>query len=829
MEEIPKGLNSNAVSISRKRFGTNALVSDGKRFKIINEMLTVFREPMFLLLTATAILYFVSGHYTDSIVMSIALLLIGLISISQASRSRNAMELLKDLSAPKATVFRNQQKILIPVEDLVVGDWIWVNEGESIPADGAIMNSKDFSVNESVITGESVPVSKKSDADAKVYRGCHAISGSALIEITEVGISTKIGKIGQSVATISISRTPLQLQIRRFMMAFVLFGAFAFLIIVISGFIHGDTMWKAIMRALTLSMSILPEEIPVTFTTFLALAALVLSRKNKVIVKQPIHVETLGCTSVIAVDKTGTLTKNEMTLSMVYDIKSHQSYEVSKAAPLPEELLEYAMWSSETDAFDPMEQSIHEVYNKHFNGSKKMGFTQVKEYPLSGTPPVMTHVFQKVSGEHVIALKGSPEKILQMSSLSSDQKLQIHETVKSFAEQGLRVIGVGKGEWSQKDWPESQEAFKVEMIGLLAFQDPPKENILQTITTFYEAGIQVKMITGDYMETALAIANQVGIRKGARVMTGTEVMEMDINELKRMSNQCHVFARMFPEAKMKLIEALKVSGEVVAMTGDGVNDAPALKAAHIGIAMGLRGSDVARESASLILSDDQLHHMANAIALGRQVYDNLKKAIRYIITIHIPIILIVAMPLLLQWKYIDIFTPIHIVFFELLMGPACALVFQNIPPGENIMKRKPRNMKAPLFTKDEMIKSIAKGLLVAIACLTTGYLYQQSGALESSVRGIMFTLLFFSNLMLIFTGSTGDQKKANWRDRFKNKRMLMLSLISIFVYLLIIFIHPLRFVFALNVLSWKDLLICITVAVVSVVVVSKRKKPNNRH
>jgi Ca2+-transporting ATPase len=814
MNRISEGLNDSQVLQSRTMHGNNQL--EGKRqYPLLREILRLFSEPMFLLLTATACVYFIIGHVSDSIIMMSALILIGLISTIQAGRSRNAMKLLKDLSAPRANAFRNHTKVVVAVEDLVVDDLITISEGESIPADGMILESKDLSVNESLITGESFPVFKYADHKDMVYRGCHIITGSALVKVTQVGMETKIGQIGKSVSTIHITKTPLQKQIQRFMIAFVIFGMVAFAVIVLTGILKGDSLWDSLLRALTLSMSILPEEIPVTFTSFLALAAIHLSRKNKIIVKQPIHVETLGSTSVIAVDKTGTLTKNEMTLVKLYDMKTKTTYDSALEVMIPKTLIEYAMWSSETEAFDPMEKSIHELYDKHIHTSKRNKLVQVKEYPLGGTPPMMTHVFQDSNGLSIIAMKGSPEKIMQQASMGKDEIRELNEIISGYAKQGLRVLAVGKGNWKNNEWPESQDSFQVDMLGLLAFHDPPKDQIKSTIESFHEAGIQVKMITGDYAETALAIADLTGIKKGERVVTGKEVMDMSMEELKKTANQNHIFARMFPEAKLKLVNAMKASAEVVAMTGDGVNDAPALKSAHIGIAMGKKGSEVARESSSLILSDDNLAHMVDAIALGRQVYDNIKKAILYIISIHVPIILIAGLPLLFSWKYNTIFSPIHIVFFELLMGPACALVFQNIAPDSQLMKRKPRGLAARLFTSTELIISIFLGICIAGLCLIIGYHYQQIGAEENYVRTMIFSSLFYCNLMLIVVGSSNYFKKFSIRKSF-SKRLLLLVAASLIVYTLIIFIPALKNVFSFVQIVWEDQLICLTSSIVTV-------------
>jgi Ca2+-transporting ATPase len=610
-----------------------------------------------------------------------------------------------------------------------------------------IIAANDFSLNESVLTGESFAVTKTAEENSNVYKGTLVTSGSATVKVTAVGLKTMFGKIGLSLKQISVVKTSLQNQIRSFVHNMVWIGALAFLIVVGFNYYQSGNLVQSFLQGLTLAMSILPEEIPVAFSTFLALGAFRLLRNN-IIVKQPQYVETLGSATVICADKTGTLTQNKMSIEYVYDAETKSSISLKKNTGMPAGLIEYAMWSSETNPFDPMEKAIHQLYENTTSADKRKTFTQIHEYPVGGKPPMMTHIFKNENGETIIAAKGAPEAILRQSSLSIEELKQIEEQSLSYARLGYRILGVGKGSWKEKKWPVSQEEFPFEFLGLIAFQDPPKENITQTIKTFRDAGITVKMITGDYAETAVAIAGQIQLNHNNEVLTGNEVLHLTKEELQQKVKQVNIFARMFPEAKLKVIDALKENGEVVAMTGDGVNDGPALKAAHIGIAMGQRGSEVAKNAASLILTDDDLAHMTEAVALGRKIYDNLKKAIQYIVSIHIPIILIVTLPLLLSWNFTDIFSPVHVIFLELIMGPTCSIIYENEPMEPGTMLRPPRKMGATFLSLKQLSLSIIQGLMITAGCLGVGYYYIQQGSDNTTIRTVIFTTLLFSNVFL---------------------------------------------------------------------------------
>jgi P-type Ca2+ transporter type 2C len=806
------GLTQEQVTESRHQHGSNTLEMQEDRV-LLQVLKEVALEPMFILLLAACIIYFVVGQYQEGIIMLVSIFIVAGISLFQEYRSKNAVQALKKISAAKAKVFRNGATMQVATEEIVVDDWLLLEEGEVIAADGLIISANDFSVNESILTGESFAVTKSAGDSNSVYKGTLTTSGSATVKVTAVGLKTMFGKIGLSLKEITVAKTPLQQQIRSFVRNMVWVGAIAFLIVVGFNYYQSGNFVQSFLQGLTLAMSILPEEIPVAFSTFQALGAFRLLRNN-IIVKQPQYVETLGSATVICADKTGTLTQNKMSIDYLYDAVTKLSIPANSDTSLPPDLVEYAMWSSETNPFDPMEKAIHELYAKTATADKRKQFNQVHEYPIGGKPPLMTHIFKNESGDTIIAAKGAPEGILRQSNLSAGELKHIEEQSLSYARSGYRILGVGKGKWKGENWPVSQQEFEFEFLGLIAFQDPPKENITQTIKTFQEAGIAVKMITGDYAETALAIAGQIQLDHNNEVLTGKEVLSLTKEELQQKVKRVNIFARMFPEAKLKVIDALKENGEVVAMTGDGVNDGPALKAAHIGIAMGKRGSEVAKSAASLILTDDDLAHMTDAVALGRKIYDNLKKAIQYIVSIHIPIILIVTLPLLLLWKFTAIFSPVHVIFLELIMGPTCSIIYENEPMEPGTMQRPPRKMGTSFLSLKQLSVSILQGLMITVGCLGLGYYYMQQGAGETTIRTSIFITLLFCNIFLTFVNRSFTYSVFKTLT-YKNNLVLLITCITLVFILALLYIPFVRDLFKLNQLSFPVIVTCIFVAIIS--------------
>jgi len=744
-----QGLSTEQVIQSRKKNGSNSLEHQDKNH-FITSLIEMVKEPMFLLLLLATSIYFITGEYSNGIFMLAAILLVSTISLYQESKSRNAIEELKKLSQPKSKVIRNGEIIEIPSEEIVLGDLIQTEEGTFVPADGIIIQSNDFSVNESILTGESLSVFKNEKSENnQVFQGTIAASGLAICEVTAIGNQTQLGKIGKSIESIVEEKTPLQLQIGNFVKKLSLIGLLFFGIVWAINFYNSGLFLDSLLKALTLAMSIIPEEIPVAFTTFMALGSWRLMKMG-IIVKHTKTVETLGSATVICTDKTGTITENKMSLAQLFTL-SNNKINANFNEKLNEqelELLSISMWASEPIPFDGMEIALHEAYSKLKITDERPNFKLVHEYPLSGKPPMMTHIFENQKATRIIAVKGAPEAIIASCKLSKEEIQKINTAIESMSKEGFRVLGVGVSEFSGKEFPKTQQEFLFDFKGLVAFYDPPKENIKTVLDTFYNAGIQVKIVTGDNAATTSTIAKQIGFRNPENTLNGGELMTMDEATLKEKVMQTTIFTRMFPEAKLKIIEALKANNQIVAMTGDGVNDGPALKSAHIGIAMGKKGTEIAKQAANLILIDDDLSKMTDAIAMGRKIYINLKKAIQYIISIHIPIVLIVFIPLVLGWIYPNIFSPVHIIFLEIIMGPTCSIIYENEPMESNLMLQKPRPLTNTFFNLKEITISIIQGLIITLGLLLIYQYCVQENCSESVTRTVVFLTLIASNIFL---------------------------------------------------------------------------------
>jgi P-type Ca2+ transporter type 2C len=785
--KLIKGLSYDEVVASRKKCGFNSLEHQQKNHLLIS-IIEMVKEPMFLLLFVAAIIYYITGDYGDGIFMTIAILLVATISLFQEARSRNAIDALKKLSQPKSKVIRNGEIIEIPSEEIVVGDCIQVQEGTFISADAVIIQSNDFSVNEAILTGESLSVFKNELSEIKkVFQGTIVATGLAICEVTAIGNQTSLGKIGKSLESIEEEKTPLQLQITNFVKKMSIIGLVIFGIVWALNYYHSKVVFDSLLKALTIAMSVIPEEIPVAFTTFMALGAWRLM-KIGIITKQTKTVETLGSATVICTDKTGTITENKMSLSQLYVFDSNTVIDANeKLNSEAEEVLSFAMWSSEPIPFDAMEIAIHEAYAKLESVDERPNYKLIHEYPLGGKPPMMTHVFENSKGKRIIAAKGAPEALIEVSSLSDKEKNQVLIAMEAMAKKGYRVLGIGIADFPGTDFPKKQQELKFSFKGLVAFYDPPKANIQEVFETFYKAGIQIKIVTGDNAATTSTIARQIGFKDADKVLNGDELMEMNSETLKVKVMETTLFTRMFPEAKLKIIQALKANNQIVAMTGDGVNDGPALKSAHIGIAMGKKGTEIAKQAANLILIDDDFSKMTDAIAMGRRIYVNLKKAIQYIISIHIPIILIVFIPLALGWLYPNIFTPVHIIFLEIIMGPTCSVIYENEPMEDNLMLQKPRPLTTTFFNLNEITISIIQGLFITLGLLFVYNYCVDGGFTEKYTRTTVFLTLIISNIFLTLENRSFYYSVFT-TIRYKNNLVLMIIGITIGITSLLLFV-----------------------------------------
>ena len=805
------GLTTAAAAQSRVDHGSNAL-NTRQRSGLLVTAKEVFKEPMFLLLLAACAVYVGLGRTEEAVTLGVALLIVAGISVYQSLRSDRALNALRDLNQPQSSVWRDGTLTLLPASEIVVGDAVVVTEGERLPADGTLSDPNDFSADEAILTGESVTVSKATGD--RVFAGTHAASGSALMSVTAVGDRTELGQIGRSIEDITTEKTPLQQQINLFVMRMAWIGAGAFVLVWGVNYARSGNWVTALLFGLTLAMAILPEEIPVAFSSFMALGAARLSRMG-VLTKQPQTVEALGSATVICLDKTGTLTQEGMTLGQIYDAGS--SSLVPWPGPLSEQaasVLAFARWASESEPFDPMEKAIVAAFAEASPPEVPTPYPMVHEYPLAGTPPMMTHVRQAPGGELLVAGKGAVEHVLAICRPEAEVAEQVRRTAVHLAEQGYRVLGVARGA-STDQYPENQDDFAWTLLGLVALENPPKPNAGAVLQGFAEAGIRVKMITGDSPETAQAIARQVGLPGVNGVITGQQVMDMDPATLKRQAADQVIFARMFPEAKLRVVQALKGNGEVVAMTGDGVNDGPALKAAHIGVAMGHRGTEVARQAASLVLVHDDLSSMLDAVAQGRRIYQNLKKAVAYIVSIHIPIVLTVAVPLLAGWPLANLFSPIHIIFLELVMGPTCSIAFENEPAEEGQMRQPPRTAGESFLGGRELGRSALQGLGITLAVLGVYFVTMRQGEPVGVVRTLTFTTLVLSNIFLTLVDRSFTLSVFR-TIRTPNRLLWLMMGLTFSLLLITLFFEPARQLFSFAPVSVAWLGGCALAALVSV-------------
>lgn len=809
------GLDEKEVTASRLRHGNN------EQQKAIPHqwwhlLLDVLKEPMLVLLLATAIIYFITAQYGEAWFMLAAIIIVSGISFYQDNRSRKALAALEALNEPLSTVVRNGLVKQIPTADIVVNDLVIVEEGNTINADGSIVHSNDFSVNESSLTGEAWSAFKSADSDDnKVYSGTLVASGLAVYRVEKTGTATRIGRLGSSMQEIKEEPTPLQLQIRKFVKGMALVGIFFFVLVWLVNYVDSRDILNSLLKGLTLAMSVLPEEIPVAFTTFMALGSWRLMKQG-IIVKQTRTVETLGSATVICSDKTGTITENKMTLHAVYAFSNRSLYESGNwDNDAARQVIRAAMWASEPVPFDPMEKTLHHVYESTLTNDERRNYIMAHEYPLEGKPPMMTHVFESKTGERIIAAKGAAEAIVAVSQLSDAEKIGVKKIVNGLAEKGYRVLGVAGSSFRGKDFPSRQQSLPFDFIGLVIFYDPPKSNIQHVFKQFYDAGIDVKVFTGDNDATTMAIASHAGIRNASTAINGEALLKLDEPAMIKELHNNAIFTRMFPEAKLAAVNALKKDNQVVAMIGDGVNDGPALKAAHIGIAMGQKGTGIAKSAAALILVDDDLSKMVEAVAAGRRIYTNIKKAVQYIISIHIPIILTVSLPLFLGWVYPAIFTPVHVIFLELIMGPTCSIVYENEPIEKNAMQEPPRKMSNTFLSWKEMGISIAQGLIISASLLSLYQYMVQNGAGEELTRTMVFTTLIFAN---VFLSLVNRSFYFSFIESFSNKNILLIGIIFITLVLLVTMLYagPVASFFKLVPLSFYQLGMCLGVSAVAV-------------
>ncbi len=763
------GLSGLGEEDARARFeneGPNELPTQ-KKSSLLTIGLEVAREPMFLMLVAAGSLYLLMGEPADALMLLGFVFVVMAITIIQERRTERALEALRDLSSPRALVIRDDVHRRIAGREVVRGDLVVLGEGDRVPADGLLRRGINLSTDESLLTGESVPVRKVASEQAReldkpggddlpaVFSGTLVTAGQGIAEIVAIGVDSQLGKIGKALERVAPEPTLLQKETRRLVRTFAIVGLMACTVVVVVFAVTrggGVDIWKqGLLAGIAMAMATLPEEFPVVLTVFLALGAWRISR-SQVLTRRMPAVETLGAATVLCVDKTGTLTQNQMTLRQLavsesaVDLVNHQD-------GLPEELhslLENAILASKRDPFDPMERALHEAGDRFIKDTEHLHprWSLAHEYPLTPGLLAVSHAWNTGDDDEiVVASKGAPEAIADLCHLSQERQQSLSRWVDALSSQGLRVLGVARGIASQNTLPDVHHDLALELVGLLGFEDPLRPTVTAAVAECRAAGVRVVMITGDYPTTAQSIARQAGISNCDTVISGAELDRMSDEDLAERIKQVQVFARVVPEQKLRIVNALKANREVVAMTGDGVNDAPALKAAHIGIAMGGRGTDVARESASLVLLDDDFSSIVAAVRLGRRIFDNIKKAIAFILAVHVPIAGLSMIPVFFaDWPLLLL--PVHIVFLELIIDPACSLIFEAEHAEANVMQRPPRNPDERLFSMRTIGVAVMQGLSVLAVCLGVFLLARSSHSAEVA-RALTFATLVVAFIVII--------------------------------------------------------------------------------
>lgn len=816
------GLTEAEAASRLAKDGFNEIPSAKKR-SFLAIAFSVVRQPMLLLLLSSGTIYMILGDIQEAIMLlGFVFVVIG-ITLYQERKSERALEALRDLSSPRALVIRGGTSRRIAGREVVCDDIVILAEGDRVPADGIILAANNLTVEESLLTGESVPV-HKAEAEGTtemgrpggdnlpfVFSGTLVVGGIGMAKVAATGLNTEFGKIGKSLRSIEPEESPVQKETARLVKGFAIAGISLCVVMAVAfGLTRGD--WLAgILASITLAMAILPEEFPVVLTVFLALGAWRISQ-NRVLTRRMPAIETLGSNTVLCVDKTGTLTMNQMTVERLSVICGSLEIDTNKPKEPPEffhELIEFSILASQTNPFDPMEKAIRQLgehyrsLTEHLHGN--WGF--MREYPLSKKLLALSRVWKSPDEEeYIIAAKGAPESIMDLCHLSTDQIQIISEQIEGMARDGLRVLAVAKSHFKKTSLPADQHEFTFTFLGLLGFADPVRPSVPEAISECYKAGIRVVMITGDYPITAQNIARQVGLKPDDKVITGVEMNSISDEELRERIKGVNIFARVVPEQKLRLVNAMKSNGEIVAMTGDGVNDAPALKSADIGIAMGGRGTDVAREAGALVLLDDDFSSIVKAVKLGRRIFDNLRKAMAYILAIHVPIAGLSLVPVLLNWPLILL--PVHVVFLELIIDPACSIVFEAEPAEPDIMERPPRNRREPLFGRRVIILSLLQGAAVLLVTLAIYGVMLNQGRGDLEARSFAFTTLVFGNLGLILSNRVWSTHILAGL-RYKNTSLIIIITAALAILGLVLYVPYLRQLFGFGMLHAGDMAFCL--------------------
>jgi Ca2+-transporting ATPase len=832
------GLTSEEAAARMAADGPNEIAGAKKR-SWWRLALDVLREPMLLLLLGAGGLYFVIGDAQEALILMTYVFVVIGITFWQERKTENALDALRDLSSPRALVVRDGAQRRIAGRDVVVGDTVLLAEGDRVPADGILVDVLSFSVDESLLTGESVPVRKRAttpdaetekpggDDTSSVFSATLAVKGQGIMLVKATGSATALGRIGGALSDVETERTPLQLEVDGLVRIVATVAiALCTLLVVLYAVTRGPTNpanWlTGLLAGITLAMAMLPEEFPVVLTVFLALGAWRISRVGVLTRRMP-AVETLGSATVLATDKTGTLTQNRMTVRELRPLADGIHRVADGDGELPEtmhEIVEYSILASPVDPFDPMDTAFKQLGERYLANTEHVhrDWSLVREYPLSEHLLALSHVWRSRAGDdYVIAAKGAPEAIADLCHLTPMECEAMEATVSAMADEGLRVLGVAKAHFRGDDeLPPEQHDFAFEFMGLMGLEDPVREDARDAVAQALRAGVRVVMITGDYPGTARAVAVDAGLQS-REIMTGQQLDATSDEALASRIGTIDIFARVVPEQKLRIVRALKETGEVVAMTGDGVNDAPALKAAHIGIAMGQRGTDVAREAAALVLTDDDFSSMVGSVRMGRRIFDNLRKAMAYILAVHVPIALISMLPVLLRMPLV--LMPIHIAFLELIIDPACSIVFEAEHEEGDLMDRPPRPVTTRMFSTGMVATALFQGFVVFVAVaavwLYASAAYPKTPAGEMDVRTITFVTLVLSNIGLILANLSWSETIVQ-TVRQRNVALWWTVGGALVFLSLMLYVPMLRGVFSFSFLHVQDVGIALAVAVASV-------------
>lgn len=829
---IIKGLSSSEVKSIQQRYGLNELVKE-KKSNAIKKFLGVFKEPMFLLLVGTAILYLLLGDAQEACIMLVFVVFVASITFIQEWKTEKTLNALKELTTPEVIVLRDGKKKTIKSFELVPGDIVYLKEGERIPADCDVLEVSNFSVDESILTGEAEPVFKVVKEEEKlenssseywrkdrVYAGTLSIFGTCTARVVNTGFNSEYGKISKAVSEAKEELSPLQKKTQHLVKSLAIAGFCLCLLVIGLTYVYNHNIIQSILSGITLAMAIIPEEFPVVLTVFLSLGAFRLA-KNNTLMRKISAVETLGVATVLAVDKTGTITKNSMEVKKVF----YKNNIINIEELNDMELSNLMIKSCEQNPYDPMEKAIVNSAKKCINimkglekntkdyidnmakskGSKDFGchIEIVNKIPFDPKTKRMANIYKEDEDNLYVAAKGSPGTILPLCNLSREEEKKVEKYVDEMAEKGLRVIAFADGH--SREVKNDLEEYSLEFRGLVGLQDPPKEGVKEAINLCREAGIRVIMITGDYSKTAMAIGNEIGLSFNDCAITGEAIDGMTDDELCEAVKGCDVFSRVVPEHKMRIVKALKKNGEIVAMTGDGVNDAPALKSADIGVAMGKRGTDVAKEAAHMVLMDDNFTTIVKSVKDGRRIYDNIRKAMVYIMIIHIPIVALALFSPIFNLP--QVLLPVHIVLLELIIDPTCSLVFEGEEAERDIMQKPPRSPKESLVTTGMLSKVLSQGIIMFLAAFLPFHYLVDNGIHVDAARSFSLITLVMSNVIMVLVNRSNTEYLIHIFKEKQNTARLVVNALALVMVLVIVYVPIFHTIFNTRSLNFNMFLL----------------------